>query len=97
MSEETRGKHFRIVKNQQIVGPQQLRKVAKHEVVEAVVTAPEMKQPRGSPVGERFLRNQLFGQAIVEIGNQHKAIMPDREAVTLGCLRLPFCGNRLLR
>ena len=30
------------------------------------------------PVGQRFLGDQFLRQAIVEIGNQHKAIMPER-------------------
>src|ERR1019366_3562959 len=42
MSEKARRQYLGVVKNQKIVGPQQLGKVAKHEVVEAVVTATEV-------------------------------------------------------
>jgi hypothetical protein len=90
MSEKTRGQHFGIVKNQQIVGPQQLGKVAKRQVVEAVVTAAEMQQPRSRPVGQRFLGDQFLWQAIIEIGGKHKAIMTDRTYITLGCSSAPF-------
>ena len=96
MSEKTRGQHLGIVKNQQIAGPQQLGKVAKHEVVEAIVTAVELQQPRSRPVGQRLLRDQFLRQAIVEIGNQHKAIMPERTDGPRGFV-LSFCGNRFLR
>src|ERR1035441_6248347 len=97
MSEKTRGQHLGIVKNQQIAGPQQLGKVAKHEVVEAIVTAAEMQQPRSRPVGQRFLGDQFLGQAIIEIGDQHKAIMTDRTYITLGCSSAPVFSNRRMR
>src|SRR5664279_2385726 len=86
MSEKTRGQHFGIVKDQQIAGPQQLGKVAKYKVVEAVVTAAEMQQPRSRPVGQRFLGDQFLWQAIIEIGDKHKAIMPE-------CLLRPTYRN----
>src|SRR5664280_3094432 len=78
MSEKARRQYLGIVKNQQIVGPQQLGKVAKNEVVQAIVTATEAQHPRSGPVRQRLLRDQFLRQAIVEIGNQHTAIMPER-------------------
>ena len=97
MSEKTSGQNLGIVENQQIVGPQQLGKVAKHAVVEAIVIADEVQQPRSRPVGQRFLGDQLVRQTIIEIGDQHKAIMPERMYITAVGSHLPFCGNRFLR
>ena len=86
MSPKARRQYLGVVKYQQIVGPQQLRKVAKHKVAEAIVTATEVQQPRSRPIGQRLLRDQFLGQAIIEIGDQHKAIMPE-------CLLRPTYRN----
>ena len=47
-----------------------------------------MKHSGGGAVGQWLLRDQLFGQVVVEIGYQHTAIMP--EALRLGCGRTCF-------
>ena len=88
MSEKARRQYLGVVKNQQIVRSQQLGKVAKHQVIEAIVTTAEVQQPRSRPVG----------QTIVEIGNQHKAIMPERADRPLAELYFSFaeivsCGR----
>src|ERR1035438_6806487 len=90
MSPKARRQYLGVVKYQQIAGPQQLRKVAKYKVAEAIVTAAEMQQPRSRPVGQRPLRDQFIRQAIIEIGDKHKAIMTDRTYITLGCSSSPF-------
>src|ERR1035437_8073088 len=98
MSEKTRGQHLGIVKDQQIAGPQQLGKVAKYQVAESIVAAAEVQQPRSRPIGQRFLGDQFLRQAIIEIGDKHKAIMTDRTYITLRCSSAPFretvsCGR----
>src|ERR1039458_1769243 len=97
MSEKARRQYPGVVKNQQIVGSQQLGEVAKHEVVEAIITATEVQQPRSRPVRQRILGDQFLRQAIVEIGDQHTAIMPDRTDGLLADSYSLFCGFRFLR
>ncbi len=82
VSEEAGWQDLCIVEDQHIVRSKQFGKVAKSEIFGQLLGAIEVKQARGSPVGQRLLGDQVVRKAVVEIRNQHTPIMPDRALVT---------------
>ena len=71
------GKTFVLLKTSRSSARSNSREIAEREIVEAIVTATDLQKPRRRPVGERFLGDQFFRQVIIEVGNQHRAIMPE--------------------
>jgi hypothetical protein len=41
--------------------------------LQAAVLAPEVQQARTGAVGQRFARDQLFRQLVIESGNKHRS------------------------
>ena len=69
------------------------------QVFEAVPLRADRCSSRDSrPVGQRLLGDQFLGQVVIEIGNQHKAIMPERTVHhTRDVCASPFAEIRFLR
>jgi hypothetical protein len=64
---QARWKDAGVVEYNEVVGPQEVRKVAEKAVVAASGGAIEMQQARGRTIGKRLLSDQLLGQMIVEV------------------------------
>ncbi len=69
MTKQPRRKHPRVVEDQQVSGTQQLWKFAESPVFQR--TGTHVQQPRSRAFGRRMLRNQLWRQRKIEIGNKH--------------------------
>jgi len=67
---EARWKNARVVENQQIAGPQQVREVAEL-AVDMTTGSLKVKHAGAVSGGQGFLGNQVFGKMEVEVGNQH--------------------------
>src|SRR5208283_1386601 len=74
-SVEAGRKDARIVEDDEIGGAQQAGEVAKVRVAEAGGGAVDVQQARGGAVGERGAGDQLVGQVVVEVGDQHGLII----------------------
>jgi hypothetical protein len=83
MSDQPGRQHSRIVSNQQVAWPQQLRQIAKRAIFKALGRAHNVKQAGSGAIGQGFLRNQLGGKSKIEVGDQHGPII-EEESGTRG-------------
>jgi len=75
-SVEARGKDAGVIEDNQVAGAQELGEVAEVSIIywaEPGVSrrAINVQEARGRPVGQRFLRNQFFGESVIEVGDPH--------------------------
>jgi hypothetical protein len=64
-----------IVEHYEVIGPEKVGKFAEKAVPEHSGAAVQVKQPGRGPVGKGFLGNQFGGKMVVELGNQHEAVL----------------------
>src|SRR5215469_9224871 len=64
-----------VIQDQQVVGAQQVRKFLKGGVYNDPSGAIKAQHAGGTAVGERLFRDQFVWKVVVEVGNQHRAIM----------------------
>jgi hypothetical protein len=64
-------KYAGVVENQEVTLMKQTGEIAKLPVFNCFVAPLEVEQAGSCPIRERFLRNPLRRQVILEIGNQH--------------------------
>ena len=74
-SQQPGGKHFCIVKNQQVIRAQEPGEIAESPVRQMSGRPFHLQQPRCRSIRQGRLSNQLFGQMEVEIGDQHAPII----------------------
>nr|ASY01931.1 hypothetical protein [uncultured bacterium] len=91
MSVQTRGKHARIVQHQTVAGAQVRRKIAEHPILPPAQSAIDHQHPRGCPIGQWLLGDELFGKLKIEIGKEHQE---KRDAAILALSGPPdaFCS-----
>src|SRR5271157_2037853 len=77
VSEETGGQDAGVVEYQQIVGPQEFREIPKSGIAQAASGAVEVQHAGRRPVAQRLPGDQFVREVVVEVGDQHTAIMPD--------------------
>lgn len=68
---ESRGKHARVVEDDQVVGPEQFREIAEIAISAASLEALDKQEAGGCAIGQRLLRNQCLGEVIVKVGDEH--------------------------
>jgi hypothetical protein len=71
LPEKAGGKDSRVVEDDQVIRPQQLREVAESAVMYVRSVAIQLKQTRVCSVCERLLSDEFFRQDVIEIGDQH--------------------------
>jgi hypothetical protein len=77
-ADQARGKYSRIIQHEQIARSQELGQLSKYRVGEPVACAINDQQSRLIAARGRFLRDQLVGEMIIEIGNEHIMIFTRR-------------------
>lgn len=70
---EAGGKHPGIVEHHEVAGAEQVREVVKLTVLEVSCCRGNQQQARGGTVGQRLLSDQLRGQIVMKVGDQHAA------------------------
>jgi hypothetical protein len=71
-ADQPRRKDARVVQNQHVAGAQELWQVVEHRVRERTRRAVNDQQPRLIAPRRRLLRDQSFGQLVIEFGNKHE-------------------------
>jgi hypothetical protein len=75
MSVKARRKHLRIVEDDKVTFPKQVRKLAEHAIADLAVITSHVQHARGGAIHKRFLRDQFFGKVEVEVGDEHELIV----------------------
>ena len=85
-SEESRGKHTRIVDNEKLVAAKQLRKRAKLAILALTGAAVKQEHPRSVAFGRRPLRDSLGRQLVIKVAKVHlfRAATADFRANNIG-------------
>ena len=76
MSEQARRQHPAVVQDQEIIRPKKLRKVTKAPICELPIVPSEAQHAGIRTVLQRLFGDQLFGQVVIELGDEHASIMP---------------------
>ena len=71
VAEQPRRKHPRIVEHEAIAGREELRQIAECAVFPPPLAPVDHEHARRRAVGERLLRDQVFGEVVVEVGEVH--------------------------
>jgi hypothetical protein len=75
MSIKAGRKDAAAVDDQQVSGTQQFGKVSKFAVFKPTGETRQMQHTGVAALGQRLLRNQLFREMKIKVGNQHPAII----------------------
>ncbi len=70
--EEARGKHAGVVEDQQVAGLEQRGQVGEVVVGEGAGAAVERHHAAAAAHRGRLLRDEVFGEVVVEVGDEHK-------------------------
>src|SRR5579863_492408 len=68
-------KHARVIEHDQIIGTKQLGKRAETMVFQCAGPSVDAQEARAGTVRQRFLGDQFFWEMIVEVGNEHAALI----------------------
>lgn len=71
VSVKARGKHSRVVEDEQVIGLEKIGEIAKLPVQKLPGGGGKMKQARVRAIGQRLLRDQFGREIVIEIGNEH--------------------------
>jgi hypothetical protein len=72
--EQPRREHARVVHDEQIAGPEEARKLLDGRVLDRAGRSPQDQEPRRA-ARRGVLRDELFGQIEIELGDEHDAIV----------------------
>ena len=72
---EPRFDHAGVVQHQHVARPQQARQVGEKQVLERARAPVEVQEAASGALGRGMLRDELFGQRIVELGDAHGAAL----------------------
>jgi len=68
---KARGENARIVEDQQVPWVKQFRSVAERQITERAGVTIDAQHARACAICEWLLRNQIFGQVIIEVRDEH--------------------------
>src|SRR5581483_1058100 len=73
MSVQPGGENARIVQDQAVARPDELREIAKQAIFPISLVAIHDEHPRAGTIGQRLLRDALFRQVIIEVRKLHQS------------------------
>jgi hypothetical protein len=72
------GKHSSVVEDQEIRGSQEIWEIEKVAIREAATRFLHVQHPRCRAIRKGFLRDQVVGKMVVEVGNLHQSDYRER-------------------
>jgi hypothetical protein len=71
---QSRRENARIVEHQAIARVKIAGEIAKHAIFPRAFVAIDYQHARCGAVGERFLRDQFFGEFVIKFGKEHLSL-----------------------